>query len=264
FTMYFDFNSIFVAFMTMLLPIISKQLNGTIWRLEIDGLSDTVFLEVRTADRQVSFTSVSLQTGHVNFNEYTTPERWLTGIEAAYNNVLLLHHYQAENSPVHKGITAIDSMGQVLWSNYSYAFDHLSVNGPVVFNIQLQPKKLFIVDIKTGTYLRKFDEILDTEVETPLAFPQMAQASQADLPLPVDAHLNIAHYLNHNKLRIVSLHTFIAGQLKQHLYVTDGVCIVYEDLLNEDIQKMQPESFILYKNWLIYIKNKSELKVINL
>jgi len=59
------------------------------------------------------------------------------------------------------------------------------------------------------------------------------------------------------------LHSFKDG-LKQHLYVIRGVDLIYEDLLNTDIQKMQPESFILYKNSLVYIKNKSELKVINL
>jgi hypothetical protein len=247
--------------MTMLLPIISKQLNGAIWRMEIDGITDTIFLEVRTTDRQVSFTSLNLQTGLVKLDDYITPERWLTGIEGAYNDILLLHSYQSENSPTHKGITAIDKAGEVLWSNYTYAFDHLSKNGPVVFNVQIQPKKLFLVDIKTGAYLRKFEEVIDTEHQIDLGYPQITKASLLTTALPLPAHLDIVHYLDHNKFRIVSLHTFMAGQLRQHLFIMDDAGVVYEDLLSEDIQKMQPESFILYKNWLIYIKNKSELKV---
>jgi hypothetical protein len=48
------------------------------------------------------------------------------------------------------------------------------------------------------------------------------------------------------------------------LYVMDGVDKVYENLLNTGIQKLQPEAFILHKNCLIYIENKSCLKVIKL
>jgi hypothetical protein len=75
---------------------------------------------------------------------------------------------------------------------------------------------------------------------------------------------NSVHYLEHNNFRIVSLHTLQAGHLKQYLYVMDGVDKVYENLLNTGIQKLQPEAFILHKNCLIYIENKSCLKVIKL
>ncbi|MDB5086247.1 MAG: hypothetical protein JWR09_241, partial [Mucilaginibacter sp.] len=64
--------------------------------------------------------------------------------------------------------------------------------------------------------------------------------------------------------RIVSLHTLVDGQLNQLLFIMDGNKKIYEDLLNNKIQKMQPEAFILHKNHLIYIKNKAELKVLSL
>jgi hypothetical protein len=52
------------------------------------------------------------------------------------------------------------------------------------------------------------------------------------------------------------------GRLQQHLYIMDGNEVVYHDLLNQDIQKLQPEAFVLHKNALIYIKNKTEIKVL--
>jgi hypothetical protein len=58
---------------------------------------------------------------------------------------MLLHHYKHESGPEHKAIIAIDAITSAeLWSNYSLAFDHLSVNGPVVYNTNIQPKKLFV------------------------------------------------------------------------------------------------------------------------
>jgi hypothetical protein len=251
--------------MTMLLPFISKQLNGVIWRIEIDSLTDTVFLEIRNeANKNVSFSSINLTSGKINFTDITTPERWLTGMEAGYDGILLLHNYQSENTPVHKGIIAIDNKGTLCWSNYTHAFDHLSVNGPVLYNVQIQPKKLFLADITTGTFIRTFEPQTDVYIEDHIIMPDISSSSRLEQNLPVEPYENSICYLDHNNFRIVSLHSFKAKKLRQHLYVMDGTRVIYEDLLNADIQKMQPEPFIIYKDSLIYIKNKSELKVLNL
>jgi hypothetical protein len=82
--------------------------------------------------------------------------------------------------------------------------------------------------------------------------------------LPMAPFGNSVHYLEHNNFRIVSLHTLQAGELKQYLFVMNGGETVYEDLLNADIQKLQPEAFIVHKNRLVYIKNKTDLKVLSL
>ncbi|HEY0246425.1 MAG TPA: DUF4905 domain-containing protein [Mucilaginibacter sp.] len=250
----------------MLLPFISEKFNGAIWRMEIDNLSPTVFVEIRNSEKkEVSFSSVSLLNDKLNFKDITTPERWLTGIEAAYNGVLLLHNYLSENSPVHKGLTAIDAVNsEILWSNYTYAFNHLSANGAVLYNVQIQPKKLFLADIKTGMPNGAYLPEVDTELINDIITPRILPISFLDQLIEIKPHGNSLHYLEYNNFRIVSLHSFEAGQLKQHLYIMNGLQIVYEDIMNSDIQKVQPEAFILHKNWLIYIKNKSELKVISL
>ena len=253
--------------MTMLQPLISQSLNGTIWRLEIDELTDTMVIEVRNEqDKQTTFTSISLQTGGTNFTGYKTPERWLTGIEAIYNNVILLHHYKHESGPEHKAVIAIDATTTAdIWSNYSIAFDHLSMNGPLVYNASIQTKKLLLADIHTGEIKRPYDAALDKPLVNSIVIPYITTADQM-VPggLPAEAYGNTVHYLNHNKYRIVSLHTLKNGALQQHLFIMDGSDMVYQDLLNTDIQKLQPEAFVLHKNALVYIKNKTEIKVVKL
>jgi hypothetical protein len=248
-------------------PIISEQFEGPIWRMEIDPLTDTIFLEIRDSEeKKVHFAAINLLNNKTLFKNLTTPERWLTGIEATYGGVLLLHFYQSETGPAHKGLLAVDAAsGKTLWSNYSYSFDHLSTNGPVVYDPRIQPRKLFLVDIKTGATSRIYEPSVYQELKNDVILPEVKAPEFLPLNfLPVHPFGNMIHYLEHNNLRIVSLHALKGGELTQLLYIVDGVDNVYEDILNAGIQKIQPEAFMMYKNCLIYIKNKSEIKILSL
>jgi len=240
--------------------------------MEIDSVTSTLFVEIRNnEEKKVSFGSISLETGKVYFKDLNTEERWLTGIEGAYNGVLLIHFYQTEKGPAHKGLLAADAFtGDTLWTNFTYAFDHLSANGPVVYDTRVQPRKLFLADVRTGVTTRVYEPYIYNEPKSDINIPKETAAEQ--LPyglLNVHPHGNWVHYLEYNNFRIVSLHSLKAGHLVQTLYVFNRIAPgeyvrVYEDLLNSDIQKIQPEAFILHKNHLIYIKNKTDLKVLPL
>jgi hypothetical protein len=252
--------------MTILQPLLSHQFGGTIWRMEIDELTDVMVIEIRNqTDKQVSFASFNLNTGEIYFEDFKTDERWLTGIEAVHDGVALFHYYKHESGPEHKGIITVDANTSAqLWSNYSYAFDHLSINGPIVYNTSLQPKKLLLADIKTGQMLRGY-EAADKPLPNSIVIPAITSANQfVGGTLPAEPFGNIVHYLNHNNYRIVSLHALKNGVLQQHIYITDGIEVLYTDLLNSGIQKLQPEAFVLHKNTLVYIKNKTEIIVLPL
>ena len=252
----------------MLQPHINYQFKSSVWRLEIDPLGEIIFAEIRdSGDRKVYFSAISLDTGKVLFDGLQAEERWLTGIEGAYDGIVLLHNYQSESAPVHKGLTAIDGLtGKTLWSNYTHAFDHLSANGPVIFDTKIQPKKLLLIDIKTGTSQTPYEESDDGELDNHIILPdEMSPELLKSILASISPFGNTVQYLEHNNFRIVSLHTFTEGALQQHLYIMDiDNNIIYQDLLNTDIQKLQPESFLMYKDHLIYLKGQSQLKVLNL
>jgi hypothetical protein len=49
-------------------PHIKQQFNGTIWRMEIDPINATLFVEIRNEqEKQVSFASIDLSSGKVIF-----------------------------------------------------------------------------------------------------------------------------------------------------------------------------------------------------
>lgn len=248
-------------------PHISQQFSNPIWRMEIDARNDVLFAESRNIeDKTVSFSSVDLKNGEIYFDGLTTPERWLTGMEAAWDGVLLIHYYQSEAGPVHKGLMAVDSVnGQTIWTNFSYSFDHMAIKGPVVYDNRIQPRKLLLADIKTGIATRIYEPYIDPLPPNYIQVPQQISVDALPAGLPaLHPYANWVHYLEYNNFRIVSLHALKTGTLIQTLYIFDEDKIVYEDLLNTDIQKIQPEAFILHKNCLIYIKNKTELKVLSL
>lgn len=259
---------IFVHILKMPQLHINYQFKSTVWRLEVDPITDTLFAEIRdSADKRVSFSALNLESGEIYFENLPTEERWLTGIETAYNGVLLLHNYQSESGPVHKGLVAIDGKtGKTIWSNYTHAYDHLTENGPVIYDTRLQPPQLFTADIKTGGINKLYQPLIDTGVKNFIILPEVAPVEMASsLSLQLKTFGNTIHYIDHNNFRIVSLHAFADRTLQQLLYIfTSDNKIVYQDLLNDDIQKLQPESFLLRKEQLIYLTGKSRLKVLNL
>jgi hypothetical protein len=250
----------------ILQPSINEHFNGTIWRMEIDELTDTIVLEIRNEEKKVCFGSINLKSGEVHFKDLSISEQWLTGIETAYDGALLLHYYQSETGPAHKGLLAIDAFtGKTLWSNYNFAFDYLSIDGPIVFDTIVLPRKLFLADIKTGATTRIYEPSVYKEVTNNIVVPMFI--SPDELPpklISVHPFGNMVHYLEYNNLRIVSLHALKGGHLTQSILIFDGVDKIYEDLLYSEIQKIQPEAFIMHKNCLIYIKNKSDLRALPL
>jgi len=248
-------------------PYIKQQFDGVIWRMEIDPLTSTLFLEIRNEEhKQVSFASVSLSTDKINFANLTVDERWLTGIESAYNGVLLLYAMESESSPAHRGLTAIDAnTGDILWGNYNLTFNHLSNHGPVCFDHRIQPRKLFIIDVKTGERVRGYDAATDDDFTSQIMFPEMRSAQFLALDeLPETPFGNIVHSLDHNGYRIVSLHAPKGQALNQLLYIFKDGRQLFSDLLASGIQKLQPEAFVMHNRHLVYLKNRVELNVINL
>lgn len=252
--------------MSQLKLLVAEHFGGQIWRMEIDHLSHTLFAEIRnTEDRKVSFAAISLVSGKTYFKNHTIDETWLTGIETAYDEVLLLHYYQTATGPTHKGLAAVEATtGNVLWHNFNYSFDHLTANGPVLFDSRLQPPAYKLTDIKTGSLLRNFNPAIDIIADNQVIVPQNMPMPANLLKLPVEPYRNNVHYVEYNNFIIVSLHALWTGQIRQYLYVIEGGELIFEDILNTNIQKLQPEAFVLYRNQLIYLKDKVEIKVLNL
>jgi len=253
--------------MPVLETFIDEHFTGQIWKFVIDEKAGLLFAEIRHADnREVSFASINLNTGQLNFKDLQLPEKWLTGLGGSVNGVLFSQGYQSPRSPIHKGITAIDGISGVeLWSNYTYAISTLTINGPIAYNTQVQPPLFYLLDTQSGATQRPYNASIDLEIIQNILLPDILNTIPSDFNSFFDNETTgNFHYIEHNGFRIVSLHTSKNGLLQQTLLITKNGELVYRDILNDNIQKLQPEAFIVYQNLLIYIKNTRELKILNL
>jgi hypothetical protein len=245
-------------------PQLAHQFAGIIWRMEIDAQGNFLALEIRNEqDKQVSFAAINLNTATVTLQNYVLEERWMAGLEGVYKGVLLLHYYQSAGSPSHKGIIAVNAnTSQQIWADYNLAFHHFSENGPVVYDARLQPRALQLLDISSGKIIRLYQPDTDLPIDSQVVAPDMVPGN-GDLPEPAVG--NIVHQLLYKDYIIVSLHTQTdSGGLEQKLFVIANGHTLYTDLLNTGIQKLQPEAFVLHNNQLIYLKDRLQLKIINL
>ncbi|WDF53712.1 DUF4905 domain-containing protein [Mucilaginibacter sp. KACC 22063] len=246
--------------------VISETFDAPVWRMQIDEQKDVLIAEIRdVVNKQVSFSSISLNPAVVNFKDLGFHDRWLTGLEAAKDGVILLHGFQSDILPLHKGLFGIDShSGEMLWADYNLTFERVADDGIIASDSRIQPKKLFKIDHKTG---QRVEDVTHVEYfNSQIRVPELIPADKLPAHLkPLTPEGNMAHYLRHNDFEIVSLHALNRDKLHQFLFIWDrGHNLVFEDIINDDIQKLQPEAFINYKNQLIWLKNRNNLKVINL
>ncbi len=246
-------------------PVIDHAFSGLIWKLEIDAATEFIFAETRNSEnRTVAFSSFSLKTGQVYFLEVMMEEKWLTGMEGARKGVLFLHGYKSAQSPEHKSIIALDGLtGKQLWADYNLSVEAFTKDGLLAADQRFQTKRIVLLDYQTGNIITQVNSPQDDQQE--IQYPYMLRLLPPNFAALINGTISgEISCLKYNSYLIISLHTLNKGNLMQELYVIENEKLVYRDLLNENIQKLQPEAFVLIKNHLVYIKNKTALKVLNL
>ncbi len=246
-------------------PIIDHTFFGLIWKLEIDPKSELLFVETRnTENHTATFSSFDLKTGEIYFEKLILEEKWLAGMEGGRCGMLFLHGYKSAQSPEHKAIIALDAFsGKQVWADYNFSAEAFTTAGLLAADQRFQTKKIVLLDYQTGQVLQKPADLTDDfqQIQNPLMLLLPPQNLADWIPETIIGEISC---LNYNPYLIISLHTQKNGALQQQLFIIENEVIVYQDLLNENIQKLQPEAFIMVKNQLIYLKNKLTLKVLNL
>ena len=249
----------------MLSTIIDHTFSGLIWRLETDAAAELIYIETRNSENHsTGFSSFSLKNGQINFQELIPEEKWLVGMDGGRQGVLFLYGYKSDQSPEHKGIIALDGLtGKQLWADYNSVLETFTTAGLLAADQRFQTKRTMLLDYQTGNIKTKPNNLQDDlqEIKYPFVLPLLPKNLSGLISGTITGEIS---YLNYNSYLILSLHTENNGLLQQHLFIIENDMLIFHDLLNEHIQKLQPEAFVLLNNYLIYIKNKIILKLLNL
>lgn len=240
----------------------SKQFDGLVWKIEIDEACDIAALEIRhPGNKETSFTCIDLPSQTINFENLRLEEPWFCGIETISEGMLLLHYYVGESSPEHKGIIAFDGQtGKKRWEHYHLTFAGNYSIGFKAFNPMIEPHRYIFLDKNSGEQIPHQEEkAQQVSRVSALKFPFEAYASSLPKVLQNENLVDEVEYLKLNQHDIYSVYVNEGQTLTNKIYVfNEAENVIWTDILLTDIQKKGFDTFFVYKNYLMYIKNRTE------
>ncbi|MBK0382925.1 DUF4905 domain-containing protein [Pedobacter sp. SD-b] len=232
----------------------SNKEKQIIWKILLDDDEGTLVWESRDKDKRVCFNAYDFKQGKYLLQDFSFEEQWFLSAQSVKNNILYLSGFENEFAPVQKGIIAFDLISKRnLWQNFSIAVQQFAQDGLVVFDAKIAPRKFRLIDYNTG------NAINDLDINTLPLLKNLAN----DILLPQIFNENkdweTLHQLKYDDLEILAGYRAKEGTFDQYILIKKNNEIIFEDILNKAIQKKAFDTFFIWQNKLIYIKNKSEI-----
>lgn len=236
--------------------LISETVKGIIWKIVLDDKEQILLIESRTENHEVFFYAYDFKKASFLMKEKTFEAKWFIGISGIYNGIAYFQGFENEYSPVRKEIIAFDLYQQkICWQNYNYALESLSADGVVAFNTKIQPKRLELLNLETGLLLANIKQ------ENLADYPMVANQLQIPSYHFKKEIQNSFQELIINSLKIRSYYKEEDNLLNHILEIYQNDDLFFTDYLDRDVQKVTPDTFFVWFNKLVYIKNKSDIVV---
>lgn len=242
-------------------PALQAKFNGIIWKVVTDPMCSVIAIETRDPkNRTANFSAFNFETGITFFKEVTVQDSWNWGLDRACHGFVYLHSYVNEKTPEHKAIIAIDESGIIAWQIYNRTLEDISGDGLIVYNPAMQEKRLELLNPASGvvenTNIRNLQPLNRTIYfpETTSSPSLMAKVAEKGTVVgPVS-------FLEHNGKECLSFHTAQNSILSQHLLIMSKDAVIHEEILEHNIQKLNPEPFYIEQDHLFCIRNnKAEI-----
>jgi len=234
--------------------LFSHTVKGIIWKIILDDEHQIMVIESRTKEKEVYFYAYDFVNNQFLIKDKEFEEKWHLGLLSVSNSILYLHGFENEHSPTQKQIIAFDlANSKILWENYTHTAESTYQEGIVAFNSRVLPKKLELLNKKTGTLIKS---ILPEELKT-------LQPIINDIKLPAD-HFEIdlwssTQALDYKDLHLESIYQQKDNKIDHSITIHQNGKLIFTDYLNQDIQKLMQDTFFVWTGKLVYIRNKSEI-----
>ncbi len=256
-----------------------------IWRLLVTN-SDKLIIETRDLkSKEVTFTCNNVLSGKTIFKNFQLDEKIWLGIEEIYNDVIYFHKYAKPDMPGHKGIIAFDiNSKKELWSTEKYLYLFVHENKIYAYKELFEGRRFFTLNCKTGELLKdlgeNYEQINELRNEVKLnkdysnyLFPEnlfRQDNSNSEISSTIfnfinkDDVLGGVEYILASNLLVFNYHKKNNdGNYSNHFFAidVDSQKEITKFVLNSFVNSPVPDSFFIYKNMLIVLKEKTELLV---
>src|SRR5690606_24673232 len=201
-------------------PVLTEKFEGIIWKIETDAIQHQIAVETRDAgSRGVNVWVSNYRTGEVLLKEIRTESDWWWSLDRLQGGTLLLHGYLSDNSPEHKGISAIDvQTGEVKWQNFQLTLENIAEEGLIVYNPLLQPRKLQLASLQSGEIIKNHIDTY-TPLSRDLTFPDIIPDKALHPRFMPENTTGPVSYLKYQEKEIWSFHTVDQQHYSQQLLV---------------------------------------------
>ncbi len=256
--------------------------SNQVWRIKITD-TDKLFVETRDTEKMKAyFHSYELFSGKKLFSGHKMDEAFWLGIEAIKDDIVFFHRFAKPDMPGHRGIFAFDINTQkVLWEDDSYSFLFLKDDLIYVYHELFEGRSFYTLDIKSGEVVEELGNnadqinILRDEAESSVdfsnyIFPEKYFGTSGDEKVDSiisDEIKNIdmvgeVEFVNSNGLLLLNFHQKGTNRdliNKFRAFDLSNGKEILSDVLNKSANAFAPDSFFVYKNLLLLIKEKKEI-----
>lgn len=108
-----------------------KKFKKSIWKLIPSAKKGQLAIELRNKDdKKVEYGFLNLESGDYQPVVPSNQDNWWTGLLEFYSNFILLHGYEEEGLPMHKGAMVYDVLSpKILWKDFEVLVKQTGVQG---------------------------------------------------------------------------------------------------------------------------------------
>lgn len=247
-------------------------LKGVIWKISVHNTKPLLILETRDAERRkTTFFAIDIEKQEIKWEKHQLQNSWWLGLEIIVGDKVFLHSYEDIQSPLHKGIMALDIItGKELWSNQELVYAGLNRQNLVMKFSGDEHSKFLEVDPQNGAILITIDQPIFTVQEhnhlvinpTHLVEGSTHFSRILDFIQQSTGKMGVLaiDYLEYNEHIILAFYIKEDDMLSNYLMlVNEAGKLLFCEAIEVNLKGVGKDTFFVFHNKIVFIRNKSEL-----
>jgi hypothetical protein len=268
-------------------PIWEFSTGVLIWRLFISS-QNTIVGETRNQEtKSASFFCIDARTGKSLWKEIEFDEPWWIGIEAVYDQWIILHRFARPDMPEHRGMYLVElATGKLLWRNDELTYWFVHDRKLYAYKYIFEKRLGYEIDINTGTLLNEYADNLDVlhelrrqvlqnepECMQGTKYPELYSQRQVDSEVATsiqqitggNALEGWIEYLLRSNILLVSYYrkenSSTSATLENILtvYDTERKEKRFSEIIVKSVQVPSPDTFFVKDEFVYFIKDQNTL-----